>query len=1068
MKIGIKVVLALAVAAVLIFFMFKRRPQLAVEQTVADSAGELANQTPEAAAAKGQAPSETEASILPELIPLPLATIAIEAENGMWRTNGDYSDIPHGAQTFGGINFVFDGMLQLQSSGSESFNRSYRTNIALPLTEAGAAGGKFGGIHLNCGTRYPTRPGAAVAQLVWHYTDGKSRSVSMVYLQHVRDWVRPQYEDPTRLPYQFSKVIWRSATVTESGRWKRLYRVTLPNPQPDKAVAGVELISARDEPTLIVLAATLDSLAPGARPDDSPDLEPADITPPRYVQVLVVDHRELPIAGAQLRMQAFPVSVAAPASTRHLTTDARGAVSVAFPPSALRQLELTVSHEMYGARKMSWDIQGGDEVPATYKFKLDEAVTIGGIVVDKSSEPIPDAKLSFWRYWDGGERPNAKGEQPDFSNRTVTTDGFGTWQMKAMPSELLAHIGFQLTHPDYLATNMTFRGDEETEKQLRAGTFKLVLVAGTSVTGRVLDEGDRPITNATVWSGRRFTPSRQKATTDNAGKFKLGNVEEGPVLFSFSADGYAADSKTFTLAPGMNEITMRLKPGHSIRGIVQDESGQPVSGVRVVLEDNHQPNGNEGFEFTSTTSDDGRFEWKSAPNEPKAFYIGKQGYEQLRNKMLEVDVDNFVTLRKPRQVEGYVLDAATSLPITKFQVSVGRSFGTDSFYPEGSGQAKEYSDANGHFTIEMDDQNQTAVRVEAKDYASQVKTVEVESRTSKLEFRLNPSPALKGIVVSPDGQPQPGVQVAITKGGRMGNGISLRQGKLQYGDGSSVVTTDENGAFSLDSPPETGGKVFAAGNNGYGIASVDEVRASGRLLLQDYGQIEGTLKIGGAPAPGQEFYFTLSSSGINTDFNGFKVTTDGDGRFKLAKLPAGEGELVRLVQSSPKSWMHSYKTNVTVIAGQTIYLSLGDSGALLKGTARVQVPSPDGEVLYLGGILSSARSPFPKFNSSQEAQSFTQSPEWQAQVKAQQNFAVAVGTDGAFTIDSVPPGSYTLSISASRPSSGSPFATPIASGSLEVTVPENANPFSPIQVGEVVLITTTNLSHRFVPVGISK
>ena len=1063
MKTGIRVVVILAIAAALLSVMYLLRPKPAGEQPAAASTGETSNPPAESAVAEPAAPLATETNNLPELIPLPLATIVVESENGTWRTSSDYADVPHGTQSFGGIEFIFDGMLQLHSSGAEANNHSYRTNIALPLAQSGAAQGKFGSIHLVGGTRYPSRPEAAVVQLAWHYSDGQSGSVPMVYLQHVRDWVRPPYEEPPRLPYKFSKVIWHSAMVApESGRWKRLYRVTLPNPQPNKAVAGVELISAGDEPTLIVLAATLDRLAPGARPDDSPDLEPADATPPNYVQVLVVDRREMPIAGAQLRMQAFPMSVASPPSTRYLTTDANGAVAVAYPPSSQRRLDLNVSHENYGARKMSWDIKGGDQVPATYKFKLDEAVTIGGLVVNRSSEAVPDAKLNFWRYWSGGDRPDAKGEQPDFSNRTITTDSSGMWQLKAVPPGLLAHIGFKLTHSDYVTTNMTFHGDEETEKLLRAGTFKMVLVSGITVAGRVLDESDNPITNATVWSGRRWSSNRQNTTTESAGKFKLSSIEEGAVLFSSSADGYAAESKTISVRPGMEEIILRLKPGHSIRAVVQDESSQPISGVRVTLEDNRQPNGSDAFEFSGTTGDDGRFEWKSAPNEQKAFYIGKQGYEQLRNKMLDVDVDNIVTLRKPRQVEGYVLDAATSQPVTKFQVAAGRTFGNDNFYPSGSGQTKQQSDPNGHFTIELDDQDQTAVRVEAKDYASQIKTVDAESRTSKLEFRLKPSASLKGIVVSQDGQPQPGVQVAIASvAPYMAGSLYLRQGKLQkFGDESKVVTTDENGAFSLDSPPETYGRVFAAGNNGYGSASVDDVRATGRLQLQDYGQIEGTLKIGGAPAPGQDFYFTMTGSGINTDFTGFKTTTDSDGRFKLTKLPAGDGEVVRLVQSSPNSWAHSYKTNVTVIAGQTIYLSLGDSGALLKGSARLQVPAADGEVLYLGGSLHSVRSPFPKFSSPEETRAFIQSPEWQAQMKAQQNFAFTVGKDGTFTIDSVPSGSYTLDVGASRPSSGPVMSLTVARGSIAVTVPENANPFNPIQVGEVVLIATTNTVQR--------
>jgi hypothetical protein len=354
------------------------------------------------------------------------------------------------------------------------------------------------------------------------------------------------------------------------------------------------------------------------------------------------------------------------------------------------------------------------------------------------------------------------------------------------------------------------------------------------------------------------------------------------------------------------------------------------------------------------------------------------------------------------------------------------------------------------------------VQVEAKDYAAQVQNVGTEARTSKVEFRLKPSAALEGIVVAQDGQPQPGVQVALTQGGgNPGDHVRLRAGRLEtFGGQSRIVTTDANGAFTLDSPPETGGRVFAAGGSGYGSATVDEVRASGRVVLQEYGQIEGTLKIAGAPASGQEFYFTMSSSGIDTDFDNFKVTTDADGRFKFTKLPAGEGELVRLIRSAPNSWMHSHKTNITVVAGQTTYVSFGDSGALLKGTARLQVPSSEDDKLVMGGNLHNKRPSVPSFSSPEESRAFFKSPEWQAQMRAQQYYAVAVAADGTFSIDSVPPGAYTLDISASRSGSGSPMMSPVASGSLEVTVPDNPDPLIPIQIGEVVLLSRTNNLQR--------
>jgi hypothetical protein len=481
------------------------------------------------------------------------------------------------------------------------------------------------------------------------------------------------------------------------------------------------------------------------------------------------------------------------------------------------------------------------------------------------------------------------------------------------------------------------------------------------------------------------------------------------------------------------------------------------------------PGNNDGIEFSTSTGDDGKFEWKSAPNESKAFYIGKQGYEQMRNKMLDVDVENVVTLLKPRQVDGYVIDADTSQPVTKFQVTPGNTFNSpngDNFYP--SGEAKDFSDANGHFTFELDDQDQKAVKVQAKGYAAKAQAVSADSRTIQLEFRLKPSASLQAIVVSQDGQPQPGVQVAITQPGLGPGGaqIQLQQGRLyNYSDPSRIATTDENGAFSLDSPPETGGKVFAAGPNGYGSASVDEVRASGRVVLQDFGQIEGTLRIAGAPAADQELYFTLFSSGINTDFNGFKVSTDSDGKFKFSKLPAGDGEVVRLVRSQPNSWMHSYKTNVTVVAGQTIWLALGDSGAVIRGTARLVPPPADDERLFLAGFLhTSPPMQMPSFASPDEGKAFVNSAEWQAQARARQNFAVAVGADGTFTIDSVPPGSYRLMLNATRSRTEGPPGPSLATGSAEVTVPDNPDPMTPIQIGEVVLRSqTNNLQGHFGP-----
>jgi hypothetical protein len=54
-------------------------------------------------------------------------------------------------------------------------------------------------------------------------------------------------------------------------------------------------------------------------------------------------------------------------------------------------------------------------------------------------------------------------------------------------------------------------------------------------------------------------------------------------------------------------------------------------------------------------------------------------------------------------------------------------------------------------------------------------------------------------------------------------------------------------------------------------------------------------------------------------------------------------------------------------------------------------------------------------------------------------------------LDSIPAGTYTLRVNATKAGSEPFNQQPVAQGSVEVTVPENPSPFTPIAVGEVVL-----------------
>jgi len=639
-----------------------------------------------------------------------------------------------------------------------------------------------------------------------------------------------------------------------------------------------------------------------------------------------------PVAGADIDYWAWGESNYFKRQTLH--SNEKGVCAVVLPENATR-LHLITQKEGLADTKLEWAPERGDVVPASYQLMLENAVPIGGTVVDADGNPVAGAKVGF--AIDEMPLPLGARESHQVGRIEVVTDGHGRWTMTRIADNDVGRIVGGAKHFEHLDSPTVFTSrNRAAEQAMREGLYKFKLGTGVVAEGQVVDSSGRGLPYANVLVGLVGTSGRREGMASADGSFSIRGCPPGDTAVTASLPGFAARTIKATLGDKSKLVTIALTTGKPLRLRVVDVGEKPVSGVNVWLDFIPRSFGDMEkpplqVEVQMKTDEEGRAIWNEAPDEALRFAIFKSGFMRLDGiELRPIDQEYLITLNPAVTVSGTVSDAVTGKPIPRFRIYTG--------WPEmdipGRGQSFMWSSfdrfvlnfSNGTFRHSYEDalvmgtpNRGYGLKFMAEGYASFVSRVIKPDETEViLEVKLQPTAGTIITVVSADGRPIAGADYAKTTDRSL---FRVANRRIVAEFGSTVERTDASGQIRLAADPELTGLMIA---NDEGFVALQREQISGEfgVNLQPWGNISGTLvDNNGSPLPGVELDVQPTATpGVHLPAQ-ITVTTDTEGHFTFASVPPGKIAVVEKVMidsgSGQPGWTYRTLGTVIVPPGQT-------------------------------------------------------------------------------------------------------------------------------------------------------
>ncbi|HIG06488.1 MAG TPA: carboxypeptidase regulatory-like domain-containing protein [Planctomycetes bacterium] len=374
------------------------------------------------------------------------------------------------------------------------------------------------------------------------------------------------------------------------------------------------------------------------------------------------------------------------------------------------------------------------------------------------------------------------------------------------------------------------------------------------------------------------------AVSDASGRFQLLGIPLGTFEISCQAKGFV-DGRLRGIEPDPESplpIVVELEPGALIRGIVRDESGDPLEGIEV--EATQRPRGSSGKTLSGE-----RGEFVIDTVKPGEYRLTFKGTEWKQHRLtIETgpdqsawpagDFSNFkdridVVLQKAPILTGRVIDPRGN-PISRARVQLGQNWGSGDFAS---------TDDSGKFSLLLH-LDETGLEILARGFLQWTQQIDPAVGGDLGDVVLAEAEVVEGIVYSPDGKPVSGARITANQ---------VRQGsRNRRRGGSSTAWSKSDGSFRISFPrPDSQWHLTASfplllASEELTINPQGQNTTGVKLMLRWGAVVSGIVTGEGMPVPDATISFQTGGRGWNQ--NNRSTRTDETGHFQISGLVEGK------------------------------------------------------------------------------------------------------------------------------------------------------------------------------------